>query len=107
MNTTLHNGVILSTLSISSHGFAFGFSKRLHTNREINWWPFPKWTDVGHFHPTERFPQLDRWGWDRDYIPRPRPQLVSFLSRFKKNNQYNKIPRESVPISALQSRKNK
>ena len=30
--TTLHNGIILSTLSISSHGFALGFPKRPHTN---------------------------------------------------------------------------
>ena len=33
MNTTLHNGMILSTLSISSHGFALGFSKRPHAMR--------------------------------------------------------------------------
>ena len=31
-NTTLHNGMILSTLSISSHGFALGFPKRPRTN---------------------------------------------------------------------------
>ena len=30
--TTLHNGMILSTLSISSHGFALGFPKMPHTN---------------------------------------------------------------------------
>jgi len=30
--TTLHNGMILSTLSISSHGFVLGFPKRSHTN---------------------------------------------------------------------------
>ena len=28
-NHDLHNGMILSTLSISSHDFAFGFSKSL------------------------------------------------------------------------------
>ena len=28
--TNLHNGMILSTLSISSHGFAFGFPETLH-----------------------------------------------------------------------------
>ena len=32
MNTTFHNGMILSTLSISSHRFALGFPKRSHTN---------------------------------------------------------------------------
>ncbi|KAG7019552.1 hypothetical protein SDJN02_18513, partial [Cucurbita argyrosperma subsp. argyrosperma] len=30
--TTLHNGMILSTLSIKSHGFALGFPKKPHTN---------------------------------------------------------------------------
>ena len=30
----LCNGMILFTLSISSRGFAFGFSKRPHTNRD-------------------------------------------------------------------------
>ena len=30
--TTLHNGMILSTLSIKSRGFALGFPKRPHTN---------------------------------------------------------------------------
>ena len=33
--TTLHNGMILSTLSISSHGFAFGFPERPHTNGDV------------------------------------------------------------------------
>ena len=33
--TTLHNGMILSTLSISSHGFALGFSKRPHINGDV------------------------------------------------------------------------
>ena len=33
--TTLHNGMIMSTLSISSRGFAFGFSKRPHTNGDV------------------------------------------------------------------------
>ena len=36
--TTLHHGIIgiiLSTLIISSHGFAFGFSKRPHTNGDV------------------------------------------------------------------------
>ena len=33
--TTLHNGMILSTLSISSRGFTFGFPKRLHTNGDV------------------------------------------------------------------------
>ena len=28
------NGMILSTLSVSSHGFALGFPKRPHTNRD-------------------------------------------------------------------------
>ena len=32
--TNLHNGKILSTLSISSHGFTFSFPKRSHTNRD-------------------------------------------------------------------------
>ena len=32
MNMTLHNGMILSTLSISSRDFALGFLKRPHTN---------------------------------------------------------------------------
>ena len=30
--TNFYNGMILSTLSISFHGFAFSFSKRPHTN---------------------------------------------------------------------------
>ena len=34
MNTTLHNGIILSTLSITSHGFALGFPKKPHTHEE-------------------------------------------------------------------------
>ena len=35
---TLHNGIILSSLNISSCGFAFGFSKKFHTNRDnISW----------------------------------------------------------------------
>ena len=33
--TTFHNSLILSTLSISSHGFAFGFPIRPHTNGDI------------------------------------------------------------------------
>ena len=33
--TTLHNGMILSTLSINSHGFAFGFPKGPHTYRDV------------------------------------------------------------------------
>ena len=33
--TTLHNGMILSTLSISSHGFALGFLKRPRTNGDV------------------------------------------------------------------------
>ena len=33
--TTLHNGMILSTLSISSHGFTFGFPKRSRTNGDV------------------------------------------------------------------------
>ena len=32
MNTTLHNDMILSTLSISSRGFVLGFSKMSRTN---------------------------------------------------------------------------
>ena len=32
--TDLHNGMIWSILSISSHGFALDFSKRPHTNRD-------------------------------------------------------------------------
>ena len=32
--TDLHNRMILSTLSISSHDFAFGFSKSPHTNED-------------------------------------------------------------------------
>ena len=34
--TNLHNGMILSTLSISSYGFGFGFGfpKRPHTNED-------------------------------------------------------------------------
>ena len=32
---TLHNGMILSTLSISSHVFALGFPKRPHTNGDV------------------------------------------------------------------------
>ena len=34
--TTLHNGLILSTLSISSHSFALGFSERPHTNGDVS-----------------------------------------------------------------------
>ena len=48
--TTLHNGMILSTLSISSHGFALGFPKRPHINRDIflTYKPsFPKLANVG------------------------------------------------------------
>ena len=30
--TTLYNGMILSTLNISSHDFVLGFLKRPHTN---------------------------------------------------------------------------
>ena len=33
--TNLHNGMTLSTLSISSHGFAFGFPKKSHTNGDV------------------------------------------------------------------------
>ena len=33
--TTLHNGMILSTLSISSRGFVLGFPKRPHTNGDV------------------------------------------------------------------------
>ena len=33
--TTLHNGMILSTLSIGSHGFALDFPKRPHTNEDV------------------------------------------------------------------------
>ena len=33
--TTLHNGMILSSLSISSHGFALGFPKSPHTNGDV------------------------------------------------------------------------
>ena len=33
--TTLYNGMILSTLSISSHGFALGFPKRPYTNDDV------------------------------------------------------------------------
>ena len=33
--TILYNGMILSTLSISSHGFAFGFPERPHTNGDV------------------------------------------------------------------------
>ena len=33
--TTLYNGMILSILSINSHGFAFDFFKRPHTNRDM------------------------------------------------------------------------
>ena len=33
--TTLHNGMILSTLSISSRGFTFGFPKRPHTSGDV------------------------------------------------------------------------
>ena len=33
--TTLYNGMILSTLSMSSLGFAFGFPKRPHTNGDV------------------------------------------------------------------------
>ena len=32
--TNLHNDMILSTLSISSRVFAFGFPKRPHTNED-------------------------------------------------------------------------
>ena len=31
-NHDLHNGIILSTLNLSSHSFAFGFLKRPRTN---------------------------------------------------------------------------
>ena len=31
---TLHDGMLLSTLSISSHGFALGFPKTPHTNED-------------------------------------------------------------------------
>ena len=30
-----YNGMILSTLSVSSHGFALGFSKRPNINRDV------------------------------------------------------------------------
>ena len=33
--TTLHNGMILFTLSISSHGFVLGFLKRPHTDGDV------------------------------------------------------------------------
>ena len=33
--TNLHNGMILFILSISSHGFAFGFPKRSHTKGDV------------------------------------------------------------------------
>ena len=33
--TNLHDGMILSTLSVSSHGFVFGFPKRSRTNRDV------------------------------------------------------------------------
>ena len=33
--TTLHNGMILSTLNISSRGFALGFPKRPPTNEDV------------------------------------------------------------------------
>ena len=33
--TTLHNGMILSTLSISSHGFALSFPKKSHANEDV------------------------------------------------------------------------
>ena len=33
--TTLYNGMILSTLSISSRDFAFGFPKIPHTNGDV------------------------------------------------------------------------
>ena len=33
---TLHNGMILSTLSIGSHGFAFGFPERPRTNGDVS-----------------------------------------------------------------------
>ena len=33
--TTLRDGMILFTLSISSHGFAFGFFKRPHTCEDV------------------------------------------------------------------------
>ena len=33
---SLHTGLILSTLSISSYGFAFGFSKRPRTNEDVS-----------------------------------------------------------------------
>ena len=49
--TTLHNSMILSTLSISSHGFAFGFPKALIPMEMysllINSWWFPKLANVG------------------------------------------------------------
>ena len=43
--TTLHNCMILSTLRISSHGFALGFPKRPHTNGDV--FLFPKLANVG------------------------------------------------------------
>ena len=33
--TDLQNGMILFTLSISSHGFALGFPKRPYTNGDV------------------------------------------------------------------------
>ena len=33
--TTLHSGMILSTLSINSHCFTFGFTKRPRTNEDV------------------------------------------------------------------------
>ena len=33
--TTLHDSMILSILSISSHGFALGYPKRPHTNEDV------------------------------------------------------------------------
>ena len=32
---TLHDGMVLSTLSISSRGFGLGFPKRLHTSEDV------------------------------------------------------------------------
>ena len=38
IDMTLHNDMILSTLSLSSRGFALGFSKKPHTNRDSIIW---------------------------------------------------------------------
>ena len=59
---TLHHGMILSTLSISSHGFALGFPKNPHVNEReylliIDPGSFPKLANMDFHHSTQEISQ--------------------------------------------------